>query len=810
MTHEITTNDIQVSLREDGAMTALKVFENEQWLDIPFREDDHSGPSWCGVELVPLLRGSADVLRESSTGTPACATCRDGQAGVSVLREEAGEMLCFEGRKGDVTYSLEYAAKGRRLAVTARLRNESETVFQPEAARIMLGLNTEMISYPEWNTKYFPTLMRAEKTHLWGYFMTPEGRILTLASPDPVASWNYEFLPKAHRILTVSLDPLHGLPLPPRHPQNMTELMPGQELSWTFYLEPVGSLDEVKPCIARNAAVPMIECSRYTVREQQPIELTIHSKNEVELSVTAPRGQIEKIDLERISPQTMSATFTPGDGVGAYAIHATDTTGKTSEALIYLRHEWSWYLKQARSEAVRTPQKASTHCESWMGHFSSYLAKRYFPDAELDAQAECNFRTILPLMFDVEKAEPCILRWRIQNVYYAISLLADVYQADGKIADLELAARLADWLIENHQNETGAYVSGHGIHYTCVAYGAKSMLELAVVERALNDDPVWRGRSERHIASAKAAVDDLARQLDDIGTEGQPTYEDGMIGCSATQLAMMALLTEDPEERRKYQTAAEYMFSGHRCLDQMLVPDARMREGTLRFWEAQYDVMLPDPNEEGGNNIGNMMNSPHGWTAWRIPGFWYMYQLTGEETWLRRAMESLGACVQLIDGATGRLRWAFVQDPYVDADVLVQDPDDPTNPAGKRVPRIIGEDYVEMISHFYHPPMDEVTGGHWGVGGSCDNDVHEVFKALEEVALTAAYVVERADGRIVGYNCRVEQNGDTLVITPAEEIVSRLHLNLRTRRNVSCQLGGVERVKADCEGMQWISSLPKE
>lgn len=772
MTQKLTTNELRVCIRENGAIASLRTREKDHWADIPFREDDKSGPRWCDVELTPV----------------------------------AGKAFRFEGRNAGVLYALEYAAEGRRLAVTARLRNEGLTAFQPEAARIMLGLNTEMIGYPEWNRKYFPTLMRAEKTHLWGYFMTPEGRILTLASPDPVASWNYDFLPKAHRILTVSIDPLHCLPLPLRHPQEMTELKPGQERSWTFFLEPVESLDKVMPCVARNAAAPMVACSRYTVREQERIELSVHTTNDVELVVTGPDGHVENLEAVRVSPRMMSATFTPTRGVGAYAIQAVDRAGKISEAMAYVRHEWSWYLKQARSEAVRIPQKATTHAESWLGHFSNYLAKQCFPDEILDARAEHNFRTILPLMFDLEKAEPRIHHWRIQNVYYMLSLLADVYRADGKIADLELAAGLADWLVEKHQDESGAYVSGHGVHYTCVAYGAKSMLELAATERALADDPAWRERSERHCASAKAAVDDLARKLDDIGTEGQPTYEDGMISCSATQLALMALLSEDPGERQKYQAAAEYMFSGHRCLDQMLVPDCRMREGTLRFWEAQYDVMLPDPNEEGGNNIGNMMNSPHGWTAWRIPGFWYMYQLTGEETWLQRAMESLGACVQLIDGATGTLRWAFVQDPYVDADVLVQDPGDPTNPAGKRVHRIIGEQYVDMISHFYHPPLNEVTGGHWGVGGSCDNDVHEVFKALEEVALTTAYIVERESGEIVGYNCRVEQEDGTLVITPAEPIVSRLHLNLRKSHHVKCRFGVGGTVEGDYSGLQWISA----
>ncbi len=53
------------------------------------------------------------------------------------------------------------------------------------------------------------------------------------------------------------------------------------------------------------------------------------------------------------------------------------------------------------------------------------------------------------------------------------------------------------------------------------------------------------------------------------------------------------------------------MMQSHRCLEQLLIPDARMNGATLRFWEAQYDVLI-------GGSL-NMMNSPHGWTAWLIP-----------------------------------------------------------------------------------------------------------------------------------------------------------------------------------------------
>jgi hypothetical protein len=159
----------------------------------------------------------------------------------------------------------------------------------------------------------------------------------------------------------------------------------------------------------------------------------------------------------------------------------------------------------------------------------------------------------------------------------------------------------------------------------------------------------------------------------------------------------------------------------------------------------------------------------------------------------------------LIDGETGVLRWAFVQDPYVETTKLIEDKVNPDNNAGVRVPTVIGEQYQDMISHFYKPKdFNKVYGGHWGEAGNCDNDVHEIFKALEEVALTAAYVIERTDGTLSTYNCTAKKVWGTINITPAEDVVSRVHLNLKTKHTVNVKFGSGEKVSGSFSGMQWI------
>ena len=88
-----------------------------------------------------------------------------------------------------VIYSLAYTTTHAVLEICVRIKNDSGKPFSPDLVRVNVGVDTEMAKYPEWNQRFFPTLLRCEKTHFWGYFMRPDGVILGIASPDPIASW---------------------------------------------------------------------------------------------------------------------------------------------------------------------------------------------------------------------------------------------------------------------------------------------------------------------------------------------------------------------------------------------------------------------------------------------------------------------------------------------------------------------------------------------------------------------------------------------------------------------------------------------
>ena len=680
------------------------------------------------------------------------------------------DKLVFNGANPDIDVTLTYMFDNEAFAVITNVRNISGKPLAVDNLSLRLGVNTEMDIFPHWNKVYFPTMMRCEKDFFWGYLMNPEGSVLTVVSPDPVASWNHSYKSYAHRIFTTSLDLMHRLPLPERHPQNLDKLEVDESKTWTVYLKPVADLQNVKAVVASLSKAVIADAPQYTIDENETFRISLTGEVKNLQFITPGDNVIE------MKPSAL-IDFTPGDGTGVYKLVAESMDGKTSEALFSVRKPWSWYLKNARQNAIEQEQKAGSHTESWYGLFSMFLAQKHFPNEILLETSLAKFNELYPLMYDeLDLPRKIIvfgdldLSGRIQNTSCMASLLADIYSVVNDTLYLARASRLCDFLISK-QDPKGAYRSGGRVHYTSVVYIAKSILEVCQYEKMLADgNNIWKQRYDRHFASAKRAVDELATSLDNIETEGEMTYEDGMIACSYTQISMMATLTDDKAERKRYINAAEYLRKGHRCLSQLIIPDSRMNGGSLRYWESQYDIL----------SFPNMMSSPHGWSAWRIYGLYYLYLLNGNPDLIEQVYNALGSCVQLIDEKSGILRWAFCVDPYLMGDqslasragklshdemrgggLLVKDPlHAGSENRGVRIDTPVGEEYIDMISGWYKAAPSTWVTGYWEPdGGCCDNDVHEIFKCLEETVLTSAFVAELSDGTIRPYNCKIEFTG---------------------------------------------------
>jgi len=352
----------------------------------------------------------------------------------------------------------------------------------------------------------------------------------------------------------------------------------------------------------------------------------------------------------------------------------------------------------------------------------------------------------------------------------------DAWQATGDVKWLRLAENAADFLINYCQDENGAFRNGNGVHYTCVIYVAKSIQELWLCERMIE------GHEEKaalYYEAVRRAIDELVEHLDDIGTEGKATFEDGMISCSVAQIAYFALYLPE-EERKPYICAAEILLKKHRCLERMGSPDCRSRNTTIRFWEAQYDVLIPC----------NMISSPHGWSGWKAYGVWYLYLLTGKEEYLKDVMELLGCCALLI-GMDGKMNWGFVVDPQIRSFMLEHDQAGRIRP----VHAAYGECYLPMISSWYLSPKNQAVFGYLGVyngfdtdqGGCCDNDVHEWVKAMGEIVLPYGYVHEGEHG-ITGWNVKASAE-ERIRLMAMDETVHAVHVCLMKAADVEVQFG---------------------
>lgn len=682
-----------------------------------------------------------------------------------IKKDEKEILLDSKAIYDNVEMSLDVNETDECISIRVELFNRNDCRYKPQKISVKLGIDTYMESYPEWNQKMFPTMLRFEKTHMYGFFMSPDGDVTGICCGSSAAgySFDYNILETGnygHRIENVNFDVICEPPLPDRVAKEASYLEPGEKRVLNIYLLPGLNEKNVFAKINHLIGIPIVVSSKYTLGIGEKITYRIISEKKYDDIIIGPDGEIAKNT----------------DKVGLYKLNVRDENDHETQALYYVRNDYKWYLEKARENVVFKPPKATTHCESWYGFFSGYLAMKHYPDAEFDNTINAMFDEIMPLIFDFNSARPKVIPERIQNISSFISLLVDRYEAEGELEYLKLASMYGDLLVEKQKQDGGYYRKN--THYTCVIYPAKSLMELYHAELKRSEN-YFKEKGKEHYESVKKAIDDLAERLDNLETEGEMTFEDGMISCAALQLAYFAL--ELPKnERKKYVRAAEYMINKHRCLEQNNIPDTRMNGASIRYWEAQYDV----------NYKGNMLNSPHGWTAWTIYAKYYLYLLTGKAIYLKEFENGLGACLQLMN-AEGNLRWSFVCEPHLKTEIFVKNTEKAvvdaynsvklpyTGCQGKYIDSVISEQYIPMISDWYRASKDNpVVGGYNSCplfledktimienqGGVCDNDVHEIFKCMEETVLNKAFIAEE-DNEMLCYGCKAEICNSAVYIT---------------------------------------------
>ena len=273
-----------------------------------------------------------------------------------ILYAENGESLSL---------SLDTEITDHHFVYNVSVKNETNEDITPDAIVLRLGIDSYMATYPEWHEKLFPTALRCEKTHFWGYFSSPNGNIVGIGCTSPIASWRNLYNKNVygavthygHRVFTSELLLLKNGNIPERHPKIST-VKTGEELNYKIILFSCDSLELYPEQLYRNTGIPFLGLDRCSVvgDERPSIRAVGYSTEEIQI-----------ID----------------DGAeGNHRIIASNDSF-TSEAVYYRRRPWSYYLKEASRYALEKPQKATTNCESWLGLFSLILAQKRYPDQKI-------------------------------------------------------------------------------------------------------------------------------------------------------------------------------------------------------------------------------------------------------------------------------------------------------------------------------------------------------------------------------------------------------------------------------------------
>jgi hypothetical protein len=738
---------------------------------VQFRTDEYSGPSFESIILHQMLKGKP----------------------------------VFSALKDSIHYQLEYKLTHDAVIVIASIHNNSKKAFAPESVGLCLGINNYMESYPSWSKILFPTLLRSERTHFWGYFMSPNGKILAIASPNPIPSWTigYERKEKfphyvgSHRINTSYLDLLRAKILNVRQPQNRRMLIPGQELVDSIYFTPVKSLSDLNKTVSSKTKAPYISFDRYTLYPEEETTAVIISESPITKAVIKQEDSIKTtlLKVRPLSGNEYQLSWIAPKVESRFIVQVTNAENKTSEAILYVRTNWSSYLSQARKSGLRYLPTTTPNAEAFHPLYSYFLARKYLPDSIDDALAEQVYHSVFPLLFDPETREMREGKYRLQNAATMASILADRFVVTRDTNDLVNAHGLVEFLIRNQRADGSFYNYEWKWDYTAVNYVVKKIMEVLTQEFKLaQHSEIWKQRYNTGMRSIPLALNNLYVRRDNLETEGQMTFDDGPVACCAGQLALGALRTNDTVLRQKYLAVAMEVLEKHNCLAQDIIPDARMNGATLRFWESQFTINL----------MHNMMDSPCGWSTRKIFANYYLYLLTGKKELLSKVMNALGACMQLINLKNGDLYFAFVPDPYIkDQQFLPAD-------KGSRIPTlqpvVVGEQYLPLISDWHTPPFYAWRPGVFGI----DNFVHDVFRCAEEIVIQQSYLIENEDGSFITYNCKLEKKDGLLQVTPYEKFVKSIHVNLKNTHSFHILFDQGPQLFSNVEGMKWLGEIPEE
>lgn len=228
--------------------------------------------------------------------------------------------------------------------------------------------------------------------------------------------------------------------------------------------------------------------------------------------------------------------------------------------------------------------------------------------------------TIVPYAIEPFPAYHLYQSGRIQEQFFGISILTEMFKLTNKQHYLDFAIRSAQTLIDYYQKDNGSFVTPNGHDYTTVCAPMIPIVDLAVLLRQTDHT-----LSLYFSNSAKKAADYLVKRGLRFPTEGSikgvtnEVMEDGSISCTALSLLYYCRYVELVPE---YLDFAKQVLQFHDWW-KTYTPDVRMYQSTMRWWETKWE----------GDGTGCAICCGHAWTIWRAEADFHMAVLTKDPTY---------------------------------------------------------------------------------------------------------------------------------------------------------------------------------
>lgn len=234
-------------------------------------------------------------------------------------------------------------------------------------------------------------------------------------------------------------------------------------------------------------------------------------------------------------------------------------------------------------------------------------------------------QSIVPYALDGNPPYHLFQSDRVQEQFFGVSLLLDMYRLTGEERYLEYAVSSAKAVLEKYQRADGGIFRHAGSDYTTVCAPIIPIVDLALLfqdrDAALHD---------YFAGAARRIVEHLMRRDLHFPTEGEVNdlhdeeMEEGSISCTALSVLYYCRYIE---RRQEYIDFAEKVLRLHENWV-IRTPDVRMYRSTMRWWETIWE----------GDARGPSICAGHAWAIWRAEADYHMGVLTGKAEYFEKSL----------------------------------------------------------------------------------------------------------------------------------------------------------------------------